>query len=319
MKKRSVIISALSALTLLLAGCGSSGSSASDSSTANAAKTADSAAESTAESAAESTAESTADSTAESTAEPAEVKTIKAATMGSPAPYIVVEEDGTVTGYDFKVLNEVFNRLPQYKLETVVTDIGSVFTGVQSGLYDIGVNNFSYNAERAETYLYSFPYDTVSYVFLTKDGSVKSFEDAAGKSFHGTAGISVTNAIEAWNEKNPDKAIKVEYVESGTNIAQEVYDGTVEFTIMDKAMAVEYEKNYSYGLTAVDVPEEEARTIADNSWTYYLFAKENDALRQEINAVLKELREDGTLTKYGNEVFGFDTAPDASQYEKTIN
>ena len=289
MKKRSFILSAITAAALLLAGCGSSDSSSgSDSKTGSAAGS-------------------------------TEVKTIKAATMGSPSPYIVVEEDGTVTGYDFKVLKEVFNRLPQYKLDIVVTDIGSVFTGVQSGLYDIGVNNFSYNAERAKTYLYSFPYDTVSYVFLSKDGSVKSFADAAGKSFHGTAGISVTNAVEGWNEKNPDKAIKVEYVEQGTNLAQEVYDGRVEFTIMDKAMAVEYEKNYHYGLSAVDVPAEEAKTIADNSWTYYLFAKENDSLRQEINKVLKELREDGTLTKYGNEVFGFDTAPDASQYEKTLN
>lgn len=297
MKTTKILLSAITTLGLLLTGCGSSDSSS-------------------------QAAGSSADNTQSQSGgdnNTTEVKTIKAATMGSPAPYIVVEEDGTVTGYDFKVLNEVFNRLPQYDLEVVVTDIGSVFTGVQSGLYDIGVNNFSYNAERAETYLYSFPYDTVSYVFLTKDGSVKSFADAAGKSFHGTAGISVTNAVEAWNEKNPDQAIKVEYVEQGTNIAQEVYDGTVEFTIMDKAMAVEYEKNYNYGLTAIDVPAEEAKTIADNSWTYYLFAKDNDALRQEINAVLKELREDGTLTKYGEEVFGFDTAPDAAQYEKSIN
>ena len=297
MKTTKILLSVITTLGLLLTGCGSSDSSS-------------------------QAAGSSADNTQSQSGgdnNTTEVKTIKAATMGSPAPYIVVEEDGTVTGYDFKVLNEVFNRLPQYDLEVVVTDIGSVFTGVQSGLYDIGVNNFSYNAERAETYLYSFPYDTVSYVFLTKDGSVKSFADAAGKSFHGTAGISVTNAIEAWNEKNPDQAIKVEYVEQGTNIAQEVYDGTVEFTIMDKAMAVEYEKNYNYGLTAIDVPAEEAKTIADNSWTYYLFAKDNDALRQEINAVLKELREDGTLTKYGEEVFGFDTAPDAAQYEKSIN
>lgn len=297
MKTTKILLSAITTLGLLLTGCGSS-----DSSSQAAGSSADN-----------TQSQSGGDNNS------TEVKTIKAATMGSPAPYIVVEEDGTVTGYDFKVLNEVFNRLPQYDLEVVVTDIGSVFTGVQSGLYDIGVNNFSYNAERAETYLYSFPYDTVSYVFLTKDGSVKSFADAAGKSFHGTAGISVTNAIEAWNEKNPDQAIKVEYVEQGTNIAQEVYDGTVEFTIMDKAMAVEYEKNYNYGLTAIDVPAEEAKTIADNSWTYYLFAKDNDALRQEINAVLKELREDGTLTKYGEEVFGFDTAPDAAQYEKSIN
>lgn len=218
MKTTKILLSAIATLGLLLTGCGSS-----DSSSQAAGSNADN-----------TQSQSGGDNST------SEVKTIKAATMGSPAPYIVVEEDGSVTGYDFKVLNEVFNRLPQYDLEVVVTDIGSVFTGVQSGLYDIGVNNFSYNAERAETYLYSFPYDTVSYVFLTKDGSVKSFADAAGKSFHGTAGISVTNAIEAWNEKNPDQAINVEYVEQGTNIAQEVYDGTVEFTIMDKAMAVEY-------------------------------------------------------------------------------
>lgn len=281
MKKKSIVLSALTSAALILAGCGSSDSSA-----------------------------ASGDS---------DVKTIKAATLGSPSPYIVVEEDGTVTGYDFKVLKEVFNRLPQYDLEIVVTDIGSVFTGVQSGLYDIGVNNFSYNAERAESYLYSYPYDTVSYVFLTKDGSVASFADAAGKSFHGTAGISVTNAVEAWNEKNPDQAIKIDYIEQGTNVAQEVFDGVVDFTIMDKAMAVEYEKNYNYGLTAIDVPEEEARTIAANSWTYFLFAKDNDELRQEVNKVLKELRDDGTLTKYGEEVFGFDTAPEAAQYESTIN
>ena len=306
MKNTKIILTALTAAGLLLTGCGSSDS---DTETTGLAGT-------QAESKA---AENNADNNTDAKETDGEVTVIKAATMGSPSPYIVVEDDGTVTGYDFKVLNEVFDRLPQYELEVVVTDIGSVFTGVQSGLYDIGVTNFSYNSERAETYLYSYPYDTVSYVFLTKDGSVASFADAAGKSFHGTAGISVTNAVEAWNELNPDQAINVEYVEQGTNLAQEVYDGRVDFTIMDKAMAVEYEENYGYGLTAIDVPAEEAATIADNSWTYYLFSKDNDALRQEVNAVLKELREDGTLTKYGEEVFGFDTAPDIAQYESTIN
>ena len=300
-KTRFGLLSALLTIGLLLTGCGSNGTASSE----NAA----------------STQPDSTPSAQEQTASPdnAEVKTIKAATMGAPAPYITIEDDGSVNGYDFKVLEEVFNRLPQYELEIVVTDIGSVFTGVQSDLYQIGVNNFSYNSERAETYLYSYPYDTVSYVFLSKDGSVKSFADAAGKEFYGQAGISVTNAVESWNEKNPDSAININYTEGDTNLAQQIYDGEVEFTIMDKAMAVEYENEYHYGLTAVDVPDDEAKTIAENSYTYYLFSKENDELRQEINAVLKELKEDGTLTKYGEEVFGFDTSPADDQYEKPIN
>lgn len=254
-----------------------------------------------------------------STEETVNVKTIKAATMGSPIPYMTIDEDGNVDGYDIRVLKEVFNRLPQYDLEIVVTDIGSVFTGISTDVYDIGVNNFSYNEERAKSYLYSFPYDTISYVFVSKDGSVGSFADAAGKKVTAQAGISVTNAMEQWNEANPDKAIKIEYIEGGTNQAQQVYDGQIDFVLFDKAMYVEYEKEYNYGLKAVDVPAEEAKTIAENSYTYYLFSLENTELRSEINAVLKELRDDGTLTKLSEEVFGFDAAPPADRYETPIN
>ena len=43
----------------------------------------------------------------------------------------------------------------------------------------------------------------ISYGIVTKKGGkeIKSFEDAAGLSFEGGTGISVSNAIEAWNER----------------------------------------------------------------------------------------------------------------------
>lgn len=40
------------------------------------------------------------------------------------------------------VLNAVFDKLPDYELEYEVTDFGSVLSGLNSGNYQIGVNNF---------------------------------------------------------------------------------------------------------------------------------------------------------------------------------
>ena len=109
--------------------------------------------------------------------------TVKAGTGANVKPYTYVGDDNETTGYDVEVLKEVFDRLDGYDLQIEVTDIPSVFSGVTSGTYQIGVNNFSYNEERAKSYLYSYPYDKIGYVFITKKGApeVKTFADAAGK------------------------------------------------------------------------------------------------------------------------------------------
>lgn len=146
--------------------------------------------------------------------------TVKAGTGANVKPYTYVGDDNETTGYDVEVLKEIFDRLDGYDLQIEVTDIPSVFSGVTSGTYQIGVNNFSYNEERAKSYLYSYPYDKIGYVFITKKGApeVKTFADAAGKSFEGQSGVSVTTAIESWNEKNPDKKIDITYTDADTAI-----------------------------------------------------------------------------------------------------
>lgn len=248
--------------------------------------------------------------------------TIKAATGGSPKPYIYVDEENQPAGYDIEVLKEVFDRLPQYELTFEVTDFSPVFTGLNSGSYQIGVNNFSYNKERGESYLYSYPYDKIGYVFVTKKGAepISSFEEAAGKSFEGSAGVSVTTAVEAWNEKNPDETIGITYTDSDTAVLlQHIEDGTVDFGIIDVAMYNEYQKEYSFDVVGTEIPEDEAKQIADNTYAYYIFPKDQGELRDAVNGVLKELQADGTLTELSEKWFGQDTAPEAERFEETIN
>lgn len=204
MKKLASILAVTLAAGVLATGCGSSSGSASKDSSSDSGKT-----------------------------------VIKAATGANAKPYVYVGDDDKPAGYDVDVLNAVFDKLPDYELEYEVTDFGSVLSGLNSGNYQIGVNNFSYNEDRGASYLYSYPYDKISYVFVTKKGGkeIKSFEDAAGLSFEGGTGISVSNAVEAWNEKNPDKAINITYSDADTSVfLQHVADGSQDFTIIDLAM-----------------------------------------------------------------------------------
>lgn len=221
-----------------------------------------------------------------------------------------------------EVLKEVFDRLDGYDLQIEVTDIPSVFSGVTSGTYQIGVNNFSYNEERAKSYLYSYPYDKIGYVFITKKGApeVKTFADAAGKSFEGQSGVSVTTAIESWNEKNPDKKIDITYTDADTAITlQHIEDGTTDLAIIDVAMYNAYQKEYNYDVVANQISDEDAKAIADNSYAYYIFPKDQEELRDKVDEQLKELKKDGTLSKLSQKYFGQDTAPEDDQFEKTPN
>ena len=61
-------------------------------------------------------------------------------TKGLPSPYIEVNEDGTLDGYDIAVVNAAAEKL-NYKIEYTVTD--EALTGAASGIYDFTVNNWS--------------------------------------------------------------------------------------------------------------------------------------------------------------------------------
>lgn len=287
MKKLASILAVTLAAGVLATGCGSSSGSASKDSSSDSGKT-----------------------------------VIKAATGANAKPYVYVGDDDKPAGYDVDVLNAVFDKLPDYELEYEVTDFGSVLSGLNSGNYQIGVNNFSYNEDRGASYLYSYPYDKISYVFVIKKGGkeIKSFEDAAGLSFEGGTGISVSNAVEAWNEKNPDKEINITYSDADTSVfLQHVADGSQDFTIIDLAMYNSYMEEFNYDVQKNDIPEDEAKMIAENSYAYYIFPQDQKDLREQVDKALKELKEDGTLTEISKKWYGQDAAPEDDKFEETIN
>lgn len=247
---------------------------------------------------------------------------IKAVTGGSPIPYIYVNEDGEVDGCDAAVLRAVFERLPQYDLQFEVASFESMFGGLNTGNYQIAFNMLSYNEERGASYLFSYPYVKVQYVFVTRpdDDPITSFSEIGGKKFEDGAGVSVTNAVEAWNEEHPDEAVEITYTEADMAAQlQRLVDGVTDFKIFDLAMFNAYVEEFNLDLVATPVPDEEAEAIASSTYAYYLLPLDQPELREEIDEVLKELQADGTLSELTEQYLGSDLAPDADQYEETIN
>ncbi len=246
----------------------------------------------------------------------AEVRKIIAATHGSPAPYITVDENNQAQGSDIDILKAVFERLPQYEVEIVVAE--DPLTGLTSGLYDIAVNNYGWRDERGETYYYSYPYKTGFDVFIQRIGDepLTGLQDLADRGYKTEvgAGSLKASALEAWNAENPDHQINIVYSETDFQQKfQNIVDGKTDVAIDDGPILDTLIGKFGLENEIVGNPidEDTQKFISPHNSSFFLLPKDEKgaALREDVDAVLKELKEDGTLAKILEGYFGKDTSP----------
>lgn len=254
-----------------------------------------------------------------------DVTVVKGVTGGSLAPYFYVGEEDELTGVDIDIVKEVFNRLPQYELQI---DIADALQGVISGQYDIAINNYGYTDERAESYYYSYPYKTSfnEYIQRADDEPLTSLEDLADRGYKIElgAGSLTANALEKWNEENPDHQINIVYSNADFQVKyQHIVDGVADVAIDDGPLIDNLLPNFGLEgkLVANAIDEETEDFLFPQNNTYFLFGKNEKgaALREDVNKVLKEMKEDGTLAQITEKYLGKDTSPDEKYFEETIN
>ena len=254
-----------------------------------------------------------------------DVTVVKGVTGGSLAPYFYVGEDDELTGVDIDIVKEVFNRLPQYELQI---DIADALQGVISGQYDIAINNYGYTDERAESYYYSYPYKTSfnEYIQRADDEPLTSLEYLADRGYKIElgAGSLTANALEKWNEENPDHQINIVYSNADFQVKyQHIVDGVADVAIDDGPLIDNLLPNFGLEgkLVANAIDEETEDFLFPQNNTYFLFGKNEKgaALREDVNKVLKKMKEDGTLAQITEKYLGKDTSPDEKYFEETIN
>jgi polar amino acid transport system substrate-binding protein len=241
---------------------------------------------------------------------------VKAATCGMPKPFSYVNERNELVGHNIELIKAVFERLPQYKLEIEITDFPSLFSGMDAGRYQIGINNFAMNEDRKEKYLFSDPMFVNVHVAAVPESNtsygdrIDSFSVFAGKTSQRTVGVTVTMALENYNRAHPEAQTILRYTDAEMLvILQDVEQGKVDFEILDKPMFEYYMQQFPLKLKAVELSEEVEYSISQQLFSYMLVAKGNDQLVVDINKGLREVIADGTSKRINEKYFGEDFSP----------
>lgn len=241
------------------------------------------------------------------------VRTIVAATGASPAPYVFRGDDRQLTGQNKELTEAIFKKLPQYRLKWEITE--NVFPGLDSGRYQIGVNSYAKNPERAEKYLFSDPLYTVRYVVEVPKGSpitadsVNTLGDLKGKTVLLDPGTAVATAVENWNRKHPDQALIPKYTGTGSDISskfRQVEAGQADLAIDNLALFNYYTTKQKFNLTAIKGGSEFDKAIGSDAYCYLLFPKGEDQLVKDVNKAFQELVKDGTSKQLNEKWFGED-------------
>lgn len=244
-----------------------------------------------------------------------EVKKVVIANAGGPKPYNWVAEDGTLAGYEPEVLRAVDELLPEYEFEFEQTEFASIFTGIDSGLYDAGFNWITKKPEREEKYYFAnephmYVYKTV--VVRKGDTSIQGIDDLGGKTVYSSGSGSATDLYyEDYNEAHPDNPINIVFTSADTlKYYQDLVNGKIDLFFSSKPGSDAFFESYPEFENQVDIiqfSKEETQEIEDPyGWFIYPKTEDGAALRDAVDEALRTLKENGTLSELSKEYLGFD-------------
>lgn len=224
-------------------------------------------------------------------------------------PYNYYDEDNDLTGFEIDLFKAIEEELEDYEFKFEITEFASLFAGVDSGKFDLIANNIGENEERREKYLFSeYPYVITHNVLITRPdaGDNVTLEDLVGQKMGLVAGSLQAIFMEKYNAENPDQTIELEYIDTdGANIIREVANGRYDMTIYSTTYLQDVMD--TFGIELVGHPIENEDEIQPPG-AYFLYSKDVEklSLRNEMDAAVKTLRENGTLAKISKDHFGQD-------------
>ena len=203
-------------------------------------------------------------------------------------PYEMTTDDGGFEGIDVEVADAIAQKLG---LELVVDDMGfdAALTAVQTGQSDIAMAGITVTEDRLEVMDFSDSYATgVQVVIVREDPPIQTIDDLANAEMIGCQ-AATTGYIYASDtpENGGYGEDHVTAYENGALAVMALVNGQIDAVIIDNEPAKAFVEA-NEGLKILDTPwVEEEYAIG--------VAKGNTDLLDAINAVMEELKADGTF------------------------
>lgn len=235
------------------------------------------------------------------------VRTIKIATAAESKPLSWGAIGHEPEGYEPDVLRAINAKLPQYKFEMEgAADIAQE-TGLATGKYDIATGGYYKSAAREKQFF--IPENPMGAsllkIYSRKDSNITSMKDLVDKRIAPfTAGGGTYKFVVKWQEENPDYKLDIRASDAGIpfpNRLREVHNGKNDALILPSNLG----EQIVIAEQKLDIVASEPVFFASN---YPLIHRsdENKALLEDVNKALKELKDDGTLSKLSQKWFGED-------------
>lgn len=280
MKKLMTLVLAL-ALVLSLAACGGTGNNTAD-------NTANNTANNTTNNTADTTGDTDAADTGDATFTTVEEGKLHMSTNAQFPPYEMTTDDGGFEGIDVEIAEAIAGKLG---LELVVDDMAfnSALTAAQTGQSDMVMAGVTVNEDRLEVMDFSDTYATgVQVVIVTEDSPIQTIDDLANAEMIGCQADTTGYIFCSYPpEEGGYGEDHVTAYDNGALAVMALINGQVDAVVIDNAPAQEFVKA-NEGLKILDTE------FAVEDYAIG-FAKGNTALKDAVNAALKELIDDGTV------------------------
>lgn len=215
----------------------------------------------------------------------------------TPYPPFEIGQPPDITGYDIEVGQEVANRLG---LEPTFQDTSfdTIFRDLSQGKFDFVLAATTITPEREQKVDFSDPYYAADQALVVTPGSdIATVEDLSGA----TVGAQDGTTGEEYANDETD-ASEVRGFPEGPDAIQALKAGQVDATIIDQPVAVDALEKEG----GIEIP-----TVIPTGELYGIpFATDSDALREQANQALQEMKDDGTLAELYQKYFKIDP-PDA--------
>lgn len=240
---------------------------------------------------------------AESANNDPDAKEIIVGTGNAYQPFVYLDENGQLTGYEKAVLDEVDQLLPQYKFKYESFEFKNILPALDAGKVDLAAHQYEINDERQKKYLFGkVGYtDYTSYVVVDKASGheFQSLDDLAGHKVHTSTGSNFAYLLEQYNEKH-DRKIDIVYGDGGNEIlVKNLQNGTVDAALLTKYDVNKLNKQFNANLVTSGKP-------VNVSKTYYLYQKNNTKLQKDIDQALQKLIDNGKLAELSKKILGGD-------------
>ncbi|AUH52580.1 cystine ABC transporter substrate-binding protein [Chromobacterium sp. ATCC 53434] len=229
---------------------------------------------------------------------------LRIALEGTYPPFNFKDAKQQLTGFDVEIASEIARRM-KVKPEFTTAEWSGLLAGLQSGKFDIVVNQVGMTAQRQAVFDFSQPYTYSSAQLIVRKNEgrdFKSLADLKGKKLGVGQGSNYADMAKA------AAGVQVKTYPGAPEYLQDLATGRLDAALNDSLLI-------PFAIKQAKLPLKAGAPVGDVATMAIPFAKGNPQFKAAIDQALSGMKADGTFKKISVKWFGIDVskAPSAKK------